>query len=320
LVKEKEVAIDDLKTSLAEKEEMIVNLNNAAARKEAHVSHLEGVIGEKKAELDALKISLRVNEAALNSIYSSRGWKALSLYYRAKNKFSPINGKRRNAVKFLRFFFGKIGLKPTGLLTRENINRSICHIKNYGIVEFGKKVWSKLTSEKTPLPRKVTVPILNLPVIKEAEGAIVPYEDASISIVIPTKNGGCDFGRLLSLLKKQKGLKKSEIIIVDSGSSDKTVETAKAYGARVIEVPPEKFSHSVSRNIGAENSSGKYIFFTVQDALPPSDLFLHELFNVLKHNDVAAVSCENFHQENIELFGSKPGLDHYKFLDRKKMD
>ena len=96
---------------------------------------------------------------------------------------------------------------------------------------------------------------------------------------------------LLKVLKAQKGFKDIEIIIVDSGSTDRTLDFAKRFNAKVIQIKPEEFSHSYARNLGAKHASGDFLLFTVQDALPPSETWLHEMFTVLSDNQVAAVSC-----------------------------
>ena len=140
-------------------------------------------------------------------------------------------------------------------------------------------------------------------------------QDASISIAIPVKNAGHDFRLLLSLLKAQKGFKKLEIVIVDSGSSDRSVGTAEEFGAKVIKILPQEFSHSYARNLAAEHATGDYILFTVQDALPPSDVWLYELFSALKNKNVAAVSCAEYPRENADLFYRACCWGHYRFLE-----
>ena len=138
--------------------------------------------------------------------------------------------------------------------------------------------------------------------------------DAVVSVIIPTKNGGDEFEFLLKMLINQIGIKDIEIVIVDSGSQDKTLSLAIDYGAKVITIPSEKFSHSFSRNLGAENATGDYLLFTVQDALPPTKTWLYELLTVLIKNDVSAVSCAEMPRENADLFYRVISWNHYKFL------
>ena len=59
-----------------------------------------------------------------------------------------------------------------------------------------------------------------------------------------------------------------EILIVDSGSSDRTVELARAAGARVVAIPPEDFNHGRTRNLAAELATGDVLCFLTQDATP----------------------------------------------------
>ena len=148
----------------------------------------------------------------------------------------------------------------------------------------------------------------------------VPKEEVTVSVVIPTKNGGEDFRRALATIANQKGFRKVETIVVDSGSTDKTVEVAEQFGAKIIKILPEEFSDSYARNLGASYASGEYLLFTVQDALPPSDLWLYELFSVIKHNDVVAVSCAEFPWESADLFYRAITWNHYRFLEVDRED
>lgn len=139
-----------------------------------------------------------------------------------------------------------------------------------------------------------------------------PKEYVTISVVVPVKNGGDDLQYLLSMIKNQKGFKDIEIITVDSGSTDRSLRISEEFGAKIIEIPPEKHSHSYARNLGAEHATGDYLLFTVQDALPPTTLWLHELFSVVKHNGVAAVSCADFPRETADLFYRVLSWNHYR--------
>ncbi len=145
------------------------------------------------------------------------------------------------------------------------------------------------------------------------EDEIEQYPE-KVSVIIPTLNAGNDFAYLLKMLKNQKGINEIELIIVDSGSSDNTIKIAAEYGARVINIWPEEFSHSFARNLGAENASGDYFLFTVQDALPPTDLWLYELLTCFKNNDISAVSCAESPREDADLFYRVNDWNHYNFI------
>jgi GT2 family glycosyltransferase/glycosyltransferase involved in cell wall biosynthesis len=88
---------------------------------------------------------------------------------------------------------------------------------------------------------------------------------ASVSVVIPVKNGAECLEEVLAAVRSQGDL---ELIVIDSGSRDRSREIARAAGAELIEIPPEDFGHGRTRNLGAERAGGELICFLTQDALP----------------------------------------------------
>lgn len=101
------------------------------------------------------------------------------------------------------------------------------------------------------------------------------------SVVIPVKNGGMRFRQVCDILKRQKGLESYEVIIVDSGSTDDSVEVARQAGFSVYEIPPSEFGHGKTRAYGAALGSGRYIVFLTQDALPYDELWLANFVNAM---------------------------------------
>jgi len=148
----------------------------------------------------------------------------------------------------------------------------------------------------------------------------VPQYDEKVSIIIPTKNAGKEFNFLLKMLTNQKGFKEIEIVIVDSGSTDNTLEIAKSYNAKIVEILPEEFSHSFARNLGAKNATGDYFLFTVQDALPPTKTWLNKLMTTIKTEDVIVASCAELPREDADLFYRVKSWNHYKFLEVNQKD
>ena len=152
------------------------------------------------------------------------------------------------------------------------------------------------------------------------ETPLTVHPDSDISVIIPTMNAGKNFVRLLSVLRNQEGVARIDVVVVDSGSTDGTPEVARDSGAKVLAISPEQFSHSFARNLGADNSGGHYLFFTVQDAMPPSTRFLHDLISELKGTDAAAVSCSEFPREDSDLFYDILLWNHYRFLGVDRSD
>ncbi len=91
-----------------------------------------------------------------------------------------------------------------------------------------------------------------------------------VSVVIPTLN--CN-SHLVSCLKsvnanKPKGVA-LEVIVVDGGSTDGTVEIAKRLASRVF--VKKGFLRGQARNFGAKNARGKIICFTDSDCIVPKN-------------------------------------------------
>ena len=84
---------------------------------------------------------------------------------------------------------------------------------------------------------------------------------SKISIIIPTINEANNLPLLLSDLSSIQ--KKGEIIIVDCGSKDKTIDIAKIYGAKVFK--SEERSRGLQLDIGAKNSKGNWLIFLHAD-------------------------------------------------------
>ncbi len=110
-----------------------------------------------------------------------------------------------------------------------------------------------------------------------------------VSIIIPTCNGGQIFSQCLSGLKRQDYAGPLQLIIVDSGSTDKTVELAMKAGAEVQRIDPKQFHHAGTRNEALWLANHEKIVFMVQDAIPCSDIWLTSLVHALDDYPVAAV-------------------------------
>jgi hypothetical protein len=180
----------------------------------------------------------------------------------------------------------------------------------------------KDTGSLGPFPdmegKEIKIPEIALIDISDPEN--ISVEDTTISVIIPVLNGARHLRLLLPTLKKQKGIKTIEIIIVDSGSTDGNIEICKNFETTIVTITPDEFSHSYARNIGAENAHGSYLLFLTQDALPTTDTWLYEMLSVLKKNDVVAVSCKEYPRSDADLFGRIQMWMHYNWLGMANQD
>jgi glycosyltransferase involved in cell wall biosynthesis len=104
----------------------------------------------------------------------------------------------------------------------------------------------------------------------------------SISIIIPALNEENYINRCLkAIMKLNKGNMDLEIIVVDNGSTDKTIEISKSYGAKVL-IKREGTIASL-RNYGAKNSKGDLIAFLDADCIVPED-WLEKALNYFGNN------------------------------------
>ena len=111
-----------------------------------------------------------------------------------------------------------------------------------------------------------------------------------ISVVIPVKNGKKYIGQLLKAVFSQKIDAAFEVIVIDSGSCDGTLDMIRAYPVMLHQIKPEEFNHGLTRNLGISLSRGKYIILMTQDAVPCDGAWMEKMIEHLKgDNDVAAV-------------------------------
>ncbi len=147
--------------------------------------------------------------------------------------------------------------------------------------------------------------------------------DARISIVIPTLNPGAEFSMLLRKLKEQCGVTAVEVVIVDSGSTDGATEVARNFGCTVVEIPPEQFTHSGARNLGAEHARSDYLLFMVQDAYPIGKHWLYGMLRyLLDHAEqgLVAVSCAETPRSDSDMLYDSMIDTHYRFLGCRDQD
>ncbi|MDP3742386.1 MAG: glycosyltransferase [Candidatus Micrarchaeota archaeon] len=90
-----------------------------------------------------------------------------------------------------------------------------------------------------------------------------------LSVVVPTLNESLNIGRTLRYIRCTDPL--AELIVVDGGSTDGTVEIAKKYANKVI-VKKSK-TIGAARNVGAKAAKGEIILFVDADTIPHMEFF-----------------------------------------------
>jgi rhamnosyltransferase len=114
-----------------------------------------------------------------------------------------------------------------------------------------------------------------------------------ISVIIPVKNGGATLERCLQSIVDQTLADDLEIIVLNSMSTDNSMEIAQRFNAKIIDIPVGTFNHGLTRNTGIQHAGCGLIYLTVQDAWIPKNDMLEKM---AKHFDDAKVMAVSGHQ------------------------
>lgn len=106
-----------------------------------------------------------------------------------------------------------------------------------------------------------------------------------ISIIIRTFNEEKRLKKVLQAISRQT-FRDFEIIIVDSESTDKTLEIAKSFDCRIIHIKKNDFNYSYSSNVGCENAQGDILVFLSGHSCPVRKNYLENVVKIFSQNDV----------------------------------
>ena len=87
-----------------------------------------------------------------------------------------------------------------------------------------------------------------------------------LSVIIPTLNEELSLSKTLTAISSLENI--GEIIVVDGGSDDKTIEIAKQFAVKIVQ---SKRGRGLQLNAGAKNASGDVFWFLHADTLPPTN-------------------------------------------------
>jgi rhamnosyltransferase len=130
----------------------------------------------------------------------------------------------------------------------------------------------------------------------------VAIKKPKISIVIPVKDGEKTIDICLKGIFEQTLIHQTEVIIIDSGSTDKTLEIIKKYPVKLYQIPPKEFGHGKTRNYGASLAKGEFVVMTVQDVRPAT-------------NDWLEILLKNFKDKNIVAVTGQQAVPHEKYIN-----
>ncbi len=126
------------------------------------------------------------------------------------------------------------------------------------------------------------------------------------SVVIRTYNESRYLGELLGKIADQdmRGLP-YEVVVVDSGSTDATLDIAQRHGCRITHIRKEDFTFGRSLNIGCEAARGRHLIFISGHCVPCDNHWLYNLTQPLREERLAYA------------YGGQCGRDSTKFSEHQ---
>lgn len=115
-------------------------------------------------------------------------------------------------------------------------------------------------------------------------------QPTTIGFVIRTLNESELIETCLKTLQGQRGDFDIDILVVDSGSTDSTVEIARTCDARIVNLPPGAFDYSKALNVGIAEVVGDLVVNLSAHAIPLDDRWLETMTAPFADESVAGVA------------------------------
>ena len=126
----------------------------------------------------------------------------------------------------------------------------------------------------------------------------------SCSIVIRAYNEEAHIGRLLEGIRSQT-VTDVEVILVDSGSTDRTMEIAQQHDVTLVTIPSEEFTFGRSLNMGIAAATADLIVIASAHVYPLANDWLETLLAPFKDLNIALT------------YGAQRGVESTKFSERQ---
>ena len=108
----------------------------------------------------------------------------------------------------------------------------------------------------------------------------------AVSLIVRTSNSAATLPETLASIRRQTIV--AEILVVDSGSTDDTLEIARGSADQVLSYPQDEFSYGRALNRGAEHAQGRYCGAVSSHTVLPREDWLEI---ALAHLDAGAVAA-----------------------------
>lgn len=122
------------------------------------------------------------------------------------------------------------------------------------------------------------------------------------SVIFLTRNGGSLFRQALQAVLAQETSFPFEVVAVDSGSSDDTLENLERHPVRLQSIPPDSFNFGATRDLGFSLGTGEILVTLSQDAVPYGNDWLENLCRPFSDPGIAAVQGKEIPWPGREIF------------------
>lgn len=122
-----------------------------------------------------------------------------------------------------------------------------------------------------------------------------------VTVVVLTKNAEPFLEDTLPAIFNQETDFDFDVLVIDSGSKDRTLEILAAYPIKVIRIPPETFNHGETRNLAVReaNPQSDTIVLLSQDATPYNSSWLQNLVQPFREDvQIAGVFSRHVPRED----------------------
>jgi glycosyltransferase involved in cell wall biosynthesis len=319
LVAERDGQIGNLNQLVAERDGQIGNLNQLVAERDGQIGNLNQLVAERDGQIGNLNQLVAERDGQignLNQLVAERDGQIGNLLIEHKMLLNSISWKITQPFRFVSHCFLRLPYKKI----REVLSNQ------------ARKLWVRLplsSQKKQQLKNKL---FHKLPILFKWSKAYLSWQALNgskfqsenqylqetlianqlqsklnklCSVVIPTKNGGSLFLRVLDGLQQQQIWDSIELVIVDSGSTDGTLAAARNAGARVIEISPKDFNHGATRDYGISLTNCEIVVLMVQDALPNESNLLEALLCPFHNPEVAGVYARQIPQPDADLLNAR---------------
>jgi glycosyltransferase involved in cell wall biosynthesis len=126
-----------------------------------------------------------------------------------------------------------------------------------------------------------------------------------ISIIIRTYNEEKYLSQVLEAVFSQADCPDFEVIVVDSGSTDHTLQIANKFRCKIVNIKKEEFSFGKSLNLGCLNANGELLVLISAHCIPKDRFWLKNLIMPFESPDI------------VLAYGRQLGVEHSKFSEKQ---